>query len=92
MPSNPPATPFEQNFVNYFDHGGQNFLVIGDRFSDWADVFATVPGSSISGAAAFVCLLCTYFATFGEPDEISTDGGPEFKATVTTEFQSAWGR
>ena len=91
MSSNPPAKPFEQIFADYFDYGRRHFLVIGDKFSGLADVFATVPGSIIDGKTALVCLLRTYFATFGVRDEILTDGGPEFKATVTTEFLSTWG-
>ena len=86
MPSNPPATPFEHIFADSFDYGGRHFLVIGDSFSGWADVFASVTGSSIAGAAALICLLRTYFATFSVPDEISIDGGPVFEATVTTKF------
>jgi len=49
-------------------------------------VFATSTGSRIAGAAALVRLLRTYFATFGAPDEIYTDGGPEFTAFVTEKF------
>ena len=89
--SNPPATPFERIIANYFDYGGRHFFIIWDRFSAWADVFATVPSSSIVGAAALVCLLRTHFVIFIEHDEILTDGGPEFEATVTIEFFSTWG-
>ena len=91
MPSNPFAKSFEQTFADYFDYGRRHFLVIADRFSGWADVLAPVPGSSIAGAAALVCRLRTYFAAFGVSDEISTNGGPEFKATATIEFLSTWG-
>jgi len=40
MPSSPPTTPFEQILADYFDYGGRHFLIIGDRFSGWADVLA----------------------------------------------------
>ena len=79
MPSNPPATPFEQFFCGQFNYGGRYFLVIGNRFSVWAGIFATAPGLSVAGAAALVCLLRVFFATFGVPVEISTDGGPNLK-------------
>ena len=29
MPSNPPWTPFEQNFAGYFDYGGRIFWLLG---------------------------------------------------------------
>ena len=61
----PMPLPFEQIFADYFDYGGRHFLFVGDRFSGWANVFATVPGLNISGAAALVCLFRTCFATFG---------------------------
>ena len=54
-------------------------------------MFGTSLGSNIAGAAALVHLLRTYFATFGVPDKISTDGGPEFTAFVTQQFLETWG-
>ena len=73
MLSEPPATPFEKNFADYFDYWGRHFLVIGDRFSGWADVFGTPLGSSISRASALTHLLRSYFSTFRVPKKISTN-------------------
>ena len=87
----PPSTPFEHIFADYFDYGGRHFLVIGDKFSGWTDVFGTTTGSRIAGAAALIRLFRTYFATFGVPEEISTDGGPEFTAFTTANFLRKWG-
>ena len=86
--SAPPSTPFEKIFADYFDYGGRHFLVIGDRLSD---VFVTTVGSHVAGAAALVRLLRTYFATFGVPEELSSDGGPEFRASATQNFLQTWG-
>ena len=91
MPINPPTTPFEHIFADFFDYGGRHFLVIGDKFSGWVDVFGTSPGSNIAGAAALIRLVRTYFGTFGVPDEVSTDGGPEFTAYATQQFFITWG-
>ena len=77
MGSTPPTTPFEKIFADFFEFNGRRFLVIGDRLSGWADVFGTQPNSNISGAAALIRAIRTYFATFGVPEEISIDGGPE---------------
>ena len=33
----------------------------------------------------------TFFATFGVPEELSSDGGPEFTAGCTKDFLSLWG-
>ena len=81
--SKPPATPFEKIFAGNCDYGARHFLVIGDRFSGWADMFGMQFGTNVAGAAAFVGLLRAYFAEFGSPEEISTDGGLEFTAFVT---------
>ena len=86
MHINQPTTPFEHIFVDYFDYDEHHFLVIGDKFSGWEDVFETSSGSSMAGAAASVRLLRTYYATFGVLNEISTDGGPEFTTFVTQQF------
>ena len=86
MSINPPTTIFENIFADYFDYGGRHFLVIADRFSGWTDVFGISLGSNIAGAVALVRLLQTYFATLGVPDEISTDGSPEFTAFATQQF------
>lgn len=91
IPSDPPSTPFEKIFADYFDYAGRHFLVIGDRFSGWTDVFATPQGSHISGAAALTRLLRSYSGTFGVPEELSTDGGPEFTASTTQDFLQIWG-
>ena len=90
MPVNPPATLFEHIFADFFDYGGSHFLVIGDRFSGWACAFGTSSGSNIVAAAALIRLEQTYFATFGVPEEISTDGGPEFAAFDTQQFFTTW--
>ena len=90
MLNNPPTTPFEYIFADYFHYGRRHFLEIGDKFSGWADVFGTLLGSNIAGAAALVRLLLTYFGTFGVPDEISTDSGPEFIAFSTQQFLKTW--
>jgi len=34
--------------------------------------------------------LRTFFATFGVPEELSSDGGPEFKASHTEDFLRLW--
>ena len=90
LPSHPPTTPFEKIFADYFDYAGRHFLIVGDRLSGWSDVFSTPAGTTVTGANALVRLLRSYFATFGVPEEISSDGGPEFTAFVTQDFMRKW--
>lgn len=90
-PAEPPSTPFEQVFADFFDFGGYHYLVIGDRLSGWSEIFATPSGTSYAGARGLIACLRSFFATFGVPQELSSDGGPEFTASTTREFLQRWG-
>ena len=85
-PTVPPANPFQCICADFFLHKGVNYLVIVDRYSNWPIVERATEGSK----GLIDCLRCT-FATFGIPDEIATDGGPEFIATTTRQFLKEWG-
>ena len=61
-------------------------MVIVDQYSGWPIV-----EKSIDGAAGLITALRKTFVTFGIPDDITTDGGPEFTATTTKKFLSDWG-
>ena len=82
----PPAYPFQCVCTDFFHHKGVNYLVIVDRYSNWPIVERAREGSK----GLIDCLRQT-FATFGIPDELATDGGPEFTATTTRQFLKDWG-
>ena len=88
---NPPSTPFEAIVADFFKCAGHNYLVIADRLSAWPDIFKCTPGSAQSGAEGLIGCLRNYFARFGVPTELSSDGGPEFTASKTEKFLSSWG-
>ena len=87
----PPATPFEQTYADFFDCVGQHYLVIGDRLSGWSDVFRSPKGSPQAGSEGLICCLRNCFARFGVPEELSSDGGPEFVSKATEDFLTRWG-
>ena len=89
--SSPPSTPFASVYADFFDFAGKHYLVIGDRLSGWTEVFACPSGSSNAGAEGLIGCLRKLFATFGVPDELSSDGGPEFVASLTRDFLKRWG-
>ena len=91
LPSPPPASPFEAIFADFFDHGGCHYLVVGDRLSGWVEVYSSKAGTSLGGSAGLVRHLRSFFTTFGVPEEISSDGGPEFTAGHTEDFLRLWG-
>ena len=91
--SNPdlPTTPFESIFADFFDASGCHYLIAGDRLSGWVEVFSSKHGSSKSGSVGLVSHLRSLFATFGVPETISSDRGPEFTASHTSDFFKAMG-
>jgi len=91
LPSQPPSTPFEAVFADFFDYGGRHYLVAGDRLSGWVEVLSSTAGTSLGGSAGLVRHLRSFFSTFGVPQELSSDGGPEFKARYTEDFLQLWG-
>jgi hypothetical protein len=86
-----PATPFESIYADFFDFGGCHYLVAGDRLSGWVEIFRAPHGTSQAGAQGLIAALRTLFATFGVPEDISSDGGPEFSASATADFLTRWG-
>ena len=59
--------------------------MIVDRYSNWPIV-----ERAHSGASGLIDCLRRMFVTFGIPDELSSDGGPEFTASTTREFLKTW--
>lgn len=90
IPSPPPSPPFEEIFADFFDYGGCHYLVVGDRLSGWVEVLRSTAGTDLGGSAGLVRHLRTFFATFGVPEELGSDGGPEFTATNTENFLRSW--
>ncbi|CAL4115974.1 unnamed protein product [Meganyctiphanes norvegica] len=94
-PSNPsapptppvlPAYPFQYVCADYFTHKGIAFLVIVDRYSNWPII-----AKPSEGSAGLIASLKDTFTTFGIPEELSSDGGPEFTASSTQKFLHDWG-
>ena len=81
-----PTRPFQAIAADFFTMQGVGYLVVVDRFSGWPHLVA-----SLSGAKGFIKAIINYFSTFGVPQEISTDGGPEFVARETTALFQRWG-
>ena len=81
-----PTRPFQSKCADYFHNKGHTYVVIVDRYSNWPIV-----ERSYNGATGLVGNLLSIFVTFGFPEDITTDGGPEFTASVTRKFLADWG-
>ena len=89
LPPTPPITPeypFQCICADYFHYQGNTYLVIVDRYSNWPIV-----ERAMEGAQGLTKVLRRTFSTYGIPDELSSDGGPEFTAHTTREFLRHWG-
>ena len=85
-PLTPPEYPFQHVCADFFHYKGVNYLVVVDRYSNWPIVERTS-----NGANGLITCLRRTFVTFGIPDELASDGGPEFTSTATRDFLKDWG-
>ena len=88
MPSTTPETPiypFQHVCGDFFHHMGISYLVLVDRYSHWPIVTP-----SREGAKGLIHTLRDTFATYGIPDSITSDGGPEFASQITRTFLKDW--
>ena len=82
----PPCYPFQQICADYFQHENKTYLVVVDRYSNWPIVI-----KGAGRAEDLVKELRDVFVTFGVPEELTTDGGPQFSADYTESFLNSWG-
>ena len=80
-----PDYPFQRIASDYFQHGNNDYVVMVDRYSGWPMVY-----KSESGANGLVKRLRETFVTFRVPEDITSDGGPEFTAGVTQQLLDSW--
>ena len=89
-PTNPltlPRLPLPVYMCRLLPLKGCNYLVVVvDRYSNWPFV-----ERSAQGADGLVACLRRIFVTFGIPDELASDGDPEFTAVATRRFLMDWG-
>ena len=86
VPPTTPEYPFQCLCADYFTYKGKDYLVVVDCYSNWPIV-----ERSHAGATGLISCLRRIFATYGIPDELASDGGPQFTATNTRQFLQDWG-
>ena len=82
----PPEVPFQQTVTDLCEIEGHNFLVYADRYSGWVEVnkLASKTFPHIRRA------MLNWFATYGVPEEMASDGGPPFNAIDYDQFLKDW--
>ena len=78
-----PVYPFQGICADFFHYAGVNYLVIVDRYSNWPIV-----EKAADGAKGLIAALRRTFVTYGISEELASDGGSEFTATITRQFLS----
>ena len=79
--------PFQRVCADYFELKGYGYLVVVDRYSGWPILHQARKASS----AELVRVMKEVCTTYGVPEEISSDGGPQFVSGEFKEFCLAWG-
>ena len=82
-----PSYPFQCICADFFHYAAQYYLVSVDRYTNWP----IVEKVNIGGATNLINCLRRIFVTYGIPDELTSDGGPEFSASATETFLKNWG-
>ncbi|XP_043212315.1 uncharacterized protein K02A2.6-like [Amphibalanus amphitrite] len=83
-----PSRVFETMSADFFSHAGKSWLVIADRLSGWP-IAVSIDGEPTS--RILVSHLREVFAVYGVPNQLKTDGGPQFTARHTRTFLERWG-
>ena len=76
--------------LDYFEINQHSYLVTVDRFSGWPSIYH-FPTPATSSLLIKTCrdLFAAY--TYGVPEELGSDGGPQFKADIFNKFLNDWG-
>ena len=83
--------PFQAIVSDYFHLRGQDYVLMVDRFSNWPHLAQVKRDQGMSGSEGLVRVLRELFAMFGVPEQLSSDGGPEYIAKLTRDFLHMWG-
>ena len=79
--------PFQHTVTDFFEFAGNKYIVYADRFTGWVEV-KLLPKMD----ATSICNhLRHWFCTFGDPQELSSDGGPPFDSEEYHHLLRTWG-
>ena len=88
LPSPVPDHPFQQVVTDMFELEGNMYLSYADRLTGWLEVHhfrSAVTSEALCG------VFRQLFRTWGVPQELSSDGGPNLSGRPFQEFLRKWG-
>ena len=77
-----PSRIWQRLHIDFAQKGRTIFLVVIDSFSKWLEVFEMRSTTAENTCAT----LRTLFASYGLPEEVVSDNGPQFTSAVFKEF------
>ena len=83
-----PKYPFQKTVADYFSLKGLKYLLYADRYSAWISMVKIHVGEA--GFKFLKSFIVDLFATYGVPEELSTDGGPPFNGYEYKQFLTRW--
>ena len=83
-----PLWPFQKICSDYFEQQGHHYISIVDQFSAWLNTYHFPPTKVTS--QTLISTLRVLFIPYGIPEEISSDGGPQFTSKIFGNFLSKW--
>ena len=90
-PHDPPKVdyPFQEIVCDYMALNGVPYLISADRCTNWPDV-RRAKGEN-RGSKGLISTLRDLFTTFGIPEVMTSDGGPEFASSDVKSFLDRYG-
>ena len=95
QPAAPPTTPiipefpFQSICADYCTKSGSEYLVMADRYSNWPSISRAKRGEANS--RGLITEVKRHCETFGIPEELSSDGGPQFTSKEFQDFLRDYG-
>ena len=83
-----PQYPFQQICADYFEMSDHHYLSIVDRFSGLLNMYHYPPNRTIADTLISTCHAM--FMSYRIPEELSTDGGPQFMSPGFQNFLTKW--
>lgn len=77
-----PTRPWQRLHVDYAEHQGQYFFVLTDAHSKWPEIFAMTKTTT----EKTITILRHLFSSYGLPEEIVSDNGPQFTSDLFADF------
>ena len=77
-----PTRPWQRVHIDYAEYEWKYFFVAIDAHSKWPEIFATTKITT----EKTISILCHLFSSYGFPEEIESDNGPQFTSDQFADF------